>query len=393
MCPVCTATAANIPANPILPDLLPAVDFKGADAGVSYKNWSPRLAYSYDLRGNGKTVAKLSGTRYFGLGIYTAGTLSPTGHTTLSYFWNDRNGDLFVQRDEIDFARGFRSTPSANYNPSNPAAVVTPNRVDPTVENDITDEFVATLDHELMRDFAVGASYIWRRYHNFQDDFRSVNSSIDSPVTFTANCGNALCDQPRYTATYYQRPTALPAGTTLRNFNSHRDYNGIEVTARKRFNNRWLMNSSFTLNNTVIDYASPNDFSTSADPTNFDFVNGRDSSGLNGARWTTKLSGMYALPWQMSIAVFDNLRDGQQFNRFIQSPNRTGAGGTANVLIEPQGRRTIRCSARWTSTGIGRCGWAATGACCSTWTSSTRRTRPRCWSATRGRTSRRRITS
>ena len=77
--------------------------------------------------------------------------------------------------------------------------------------------------------------------------------------------------------------------------------------------------------------------STSIDPTNFAFTNGRDSSGLNGARWTAKLSGMYALPWNMSVAAFYNLRDGTQFNRTIQSPNRTGAGGTVNVLIEPQG--------------------------------------------------------
>jgi hypothetical protein len=37
------------------------------------------------------------------------------------------------------------------------------------------------------------------------------------------------------------------------------------------------------------------------------------------------------------VAAFYNLRDGLQFNRTIQSPTRTGSGGTVNVLIEPQG--------------------------------------------------------
>lgn len=50
---------------------------------------------------------------------------------------------------------------------------------------------------------------------------------------------------------------------------------------------------------------------------------------------------MYALPWQMSASAFYNLREGLQFNRTIQSPNRTGAGGTVNVLIEPQGSRHL----------------------------------------------------
>jgi hypothetical protein len=331
------ATAANIAANPILPDLLPAVNFKGADSGVTYDNISPRLALAYDLRGNGRTVLKTNVARYYGLGIYTAGTLSPTGQTTLSYFWNDLNGDLIVTRNEIDFARGFRATPSANYDPNNPSAVTTPNRVDPNLKNDTTDEFVASLDHELMADFAVGVSYIWRNYGTFQDAFRNVNSSGYAPVTFTAACGNTLCDAAQYTGTYYQRAEALPTGTVLRNYGFSRGYQGLEITARKRFTRGWLLNSSFTINRTPLTYGSPENFSTSSDPTNLAFTDGRPSGGLNGPEWTAKLSGMYALPWKMSIAAFYNLRDGNQFNRTIQSPNRTGAGGTVNVLIEPQG--------------------------------------------------------
>ena len=331
------AVAANIPANPILPDLLPAVNFSGADGGAVYNDLAPRVALAYDLRGNGRTVLKASAARYYGLGIYTAGSISPTGQTTLSYFWNDLNGDLFVTRNEIDFARGFRSTPTANYDPNNPASVVSPNSVDPNLENDITDEFVASIDHELMSNLAVGVSYIWRKYHNFQNDYRNATPDSYSPVTFTSACGNALCDEASYTGTYFQRSVPLPAGTVLRNDEGSRRYNGIELTARKRFSNKWLMNSSFTLNNTVLHYESPADFSTTIDPTNFDFTNGADSSGLNGPRWTAKLSGMYALPWNMSVAAFYNLRDGLQFNPTIQSPNRTGAGGTVNVQVVPQG--------------------------------------------------------
>ena len=334
------AITSNIAANPILPDLLPAVDFKGADGDATYNNLAPRLALAYDLKGNGRTVLKASTARYYGLGIYTAGTVNPAGQTTLSYFWNDLNNDLFVQRNELDFARGFRATPSANYDPANPSSVTTPNRIDGNLENDITDEFVAGVDHELMRDFAVGVSYIWRNYHNFQNSYRNVTPDSYSPVTFTAPCGNSLCDASSYTATYYQRATAVPTGTVLRNDQGSRSYNGIELTARKRFTHNWLMNSSFTWNNTLLHYESAADFSTTADPTNYDLQNGHPSSGtsgINGSRWTAKLSGMYGLPWQMSVAAFWNLRDGTQFNRTIQSPNRTGAGGTANVQFEPNG--------------------------------------------------------
>lgn len=332
------AMAANIAANPLLPDLLPAVSFAGADSDATFNDLSPRLSLTYDVFGNARTVAKVSANRYFGLGIYTAGTISPTGQTTLGYFWNDLNGDLFVTRDEINFARGFRTTPTSNYDPANPSAFNTPNTVDPDLENDITDEFLLGVDHEVMSDFALGVSYIKRKYHNFQDTFRNgVTSSLYSPVTITRPCGNLLCDDPTHTVTYFQRATALPAASTLRNYNAYRNYDGIELTARKRFSNNWLMNSSFTFNKTIINYPTIEDFSTTADPTNYQQQNGQDSSGLNGARWVLKLSGMYALPWQMAISGFYNAREGLQYNRLFRSPTRTGAGGTVDVFVEPQG--------------------------------------------------------
>jgi hypothetical protein len=335
------AIAANIPANPILPDLLPAVDFKGADSGVAYNDLSPRLAITYDLKGNGKTVLKASAARYYGLGIYTAGTLNPTGSTTLAYFWTDLNGDLFAQRNEILFSRGFRATPTSNYDPNNPASVVSPNSVDSNLRNDTTNEFVTSIDREIMPSFGIGVSYIYRRYGDPQDTYRAnVSSATYAPVSFSRPCGNSLCDQPTYSGVYYQRVAALPTGSLLRNYDYKRNYHGIEATARKRFGNRWLLNSSFTYNHTRFFYDRVDDFSTSADPTNFDLQNGRDSSGtsgLNGPRWTAKLSGMYALPWGMSASAFLNMREGIQFNRVIQSPNRTGSLGTVNVNIEPQG--------------------------------------------------------
>jgi hypothetical protein len=333
------ARAANVAANPILPDRLPALSFAGADSGATFADLSPRLRLTYDLRGNGKTLLKANLARYYGLGIYTAGTISPTGQTTLRYPWTDRNGDRVVQREELDLNRLL--TASANYDPANPAAVVTPARVDPGLENDITDEFTATVEHELMKDFAVSVAYMYRHYTNTNTDFRvGLASSQFVPVPFTANCGNATCDQPSYSVTYWQLPFTRPAATELRNFQGqNRRYHGVEMTARKRFSDKWLLNGGFTWNSTVRHYEGGPDVDFQ-DPTNVLQQDGYPAGTLN-ARWVAKLSGMYQLPWGMSASAFFNLRDGFPFNPVVLSPSRTGGYGTVDVFVEPFATRRL----------------------------------------------------
>ena len=46
------ALASSVESNPLIPQWLPGIDFQGADAGVTFSNWSPRLGVAYDLFGD-----------------------------------------------------------------------------------------------------------------------------------------------------------------------------------------------------------------------------------------------------------------------------------------------------------------------------------------------------
>ena len=187
------ALVTAIPGSPILPDLLPTLNFAGADSGAAYNDFSPRLGYTYDVRGNGKTVAKATVARYYGVGIYTAGSLSPTGQTTLRFPWKDLNGDKVVQRNELDLTNLLSF--STNYDPKNPTSLVSPITVDPNLKNDTTDEVIVGIDHELMANFGVSVSYIWRRYGAHQATYvldALERSSDFKPVSFTAACGRVF---------------------------------------------------------------------------------------------------------------------------------------------------------------------------------------------------------
>src|SRR4030095_12061892 len=147
-------------------------------------------------------LIKVSANRFYGQFVGTAGILNPVGATTLRYPWVDANSDLIVQRNELDLTRLI--TFSANYNPNNPTNVVSANRVDPGVKNDIVNEVIVGFDHELMDNFGIGIAYIHRRIGRFTFNVPDgLSPSQFSPATFTAACGNASCAQPSYTGTYY----------------------------------------------------------------------------------------------------------------------------------------------------------------------------------------------
>lgn len=324
------ALAANIQANPILPGLLPAVDFKGADSGAAFKDLAPRFSVTYDVSGKGKTILKATAARYYGLGIFTAGSLSPTGQTTLRFPWTDGNGDKFVQANELDLTRLLAS--SANYNPTNPTAVVSPITVDPKLENDITNEFLLGIERDLGRGIGIGLTFIKRRYYNYNTTFRVGLKTEDFvPVSISRACGNASCDQANYAVQYFQLPFTQPAAQIQRNHLDGREYKGIEFTARRRFSGRWMANASFTWNATTRRYAGgPNvDY---IDPTNVAQQAG-EPVGTSNARWVGKFTGMIALPKGFNLSAFFNGRDGFPFNRTILTPTRTGGLGTSDIFV------------------------------------------------------------
>jgi hypothetical protein len=331
------ALPTQIRASPILPDLLPALNFAGADSGVAFNDFSPRLGYTFDIRGKGKTVAKATAARYYGVGIFTAGSLNPAGQTSLRFPWRDLNGDRFVQRNELDLTKLLSF--STNYDPKNPTSLVSPIVVDPNLKNDTTDEVIIEMDHELMANFGVSVSYIWRRYGAHQTTYvvDSLEHSADfKPVTFTAACGNASCAQPSYTVTYWQIPFTQPAQRILRNDKQQRNYQGVELAARRRFSHKWLMNAGLTYNDTTYHYLGGPDVDYK-DPTNIAQQDGFQVGTLN-VRWVGKLSGVYALPWGMGVSGFFNARQGFPYMPTIQTPTRTGSLGRVDVYTEPWGR-------------------------------------------------------
>src|SRR5579872_4837719 len=346
------ALASSIPANPILPNLLPGVSFGGVDPGIKFNNFSPRVGMTYDLKGNGRTLLRANYARYYGQvgngGV--AGQVNPLTSVSVRYPWVDLNGDRIVQANEIfptngDFTN-FQSI-SGNWSPANPAAVTTANTIDPNLKNDTTDEFIVGASHELGRGIAVSANYIYRYYGNFDAAFTlnadgSVVTSdqyVATSYTPTCTAANARCDA----VTAYYPAAQLGNVSKLTNIpNFNRKFNGVELSGERRLANHWMLNGSYTWNSTIQNYGA----GSYQNPNNINVRNGyqydyaTSGSGIGNvfinAKWLAKVSGMYQAPYAFNVSAFYNARQGYPFEAAVQVlTSLPNGGGTPTIILDP----------------------------------------------------------
>jgi hypothetical protein len=135
-------------------------------------------------------------------------------------------------------------------------------------------------------------------------------------------------------------------------------FNGFELIARKRMANRWMMNSSFSYNDTKVNFGGfpGSQPSTAAaaiteDPTNRDQRNGHQydyltiGSGIGNvyinAKWLAKVSGLYQAPFGINVSAFYNARQGYPQEITVQTPTRLNGAGQVDVLLNPVGETRL----------------------------------------------------
>ena len=365
------ALPTTVPANPLFPSLMPAINFPGANSGVVWNDVSPRVGLTYDLSGTGKSLVRSSYSMYFGQMApgQLAGELVAISQVSIRYPWVDANADKFVQAAEVDTTVPFL-TKSAAFDPANPTSFSSPGRVDSDIKNDRTREFIVGFQQELMRNLGVEVNYIWRKYDQFTwSDRDNWDANSMQAFTFTPTCtGKAICVGP---VTYYRPSTvALPSPFLRTNQpDRYRNYNGVELALVKRYSGRWMGNFSVAYNDAKDYWASLQSYGAAplgagtttveGDPTNIANFHGRqfapESSGsgidnvFNNAKWLTKASGSYLLP-VLDINVAGNMqfRQGNPFPIGVNVTNRTvvatnAGGGLADTVIlqEPFGERRL----------------------------------------------------
>jgi hypothetical protein len=340
------ALASTVLANPIIPSIMPAINFPGISSGVVWNDISPRVGMTYDLFGTGKSVARASYSLYFGqmdTGELVNEMVS-IGQVSIRYPWADLNGDTLVQANELTTTTFL--TKSASFDPTNPTAFTSPGRIDPNLKNDRTREFIVGLQQELIRNLAVEVNYVWRKYDRFtwtdRDNWTAANFQANTFAS-PANCGpTATCPS----VIYYRATSPQPSPYIRTNQPDRwRDYNGVEFALRKRYSDRWQADVSFAWNKAIDEWGS---LAGVEDPTNLENLNGAsyapESGGsgvdnvFNNAEWLFKSAGMYTLPWwDINVAGTASVTQGYPFPQQIAITSRGNQLADTNVYLFPLG--------------------------------------------------------
>ncbi|MCI0417218.1 TonB-dependent receptor [bacterium] len=354
--------AASIPAPAGFDEFISGVDFAGNDRSDVFTDISPRLGATYDITGDGKTVMRGNYARYYdGYTPFYNTYANPTyTYNGVVLYYTNLNGDRIITPNEIDSVGGYYG--GAAPGPFNQNQFDSLRRIG-DIESAVTDEFVVGFEREVVKDLALYVSFTHRTYDNFTQTVPfgvTAEDYVPASTFHFAHPDFGTFDIPYMDINFEHDGTQL-----LKTIDGYtQTYDGVDFGGRKRMSNNFMLNAFITLQRQKSHYDGGDSFfvvtgdgitarAVYADPSlvgfyddqPYAFVSG--GSGKTGvfpyAEWTFRASGIYQLPWDMSLGAFIRYQQGFPFPLFGQVSSGNlflfYAPNDRLVLLEPIGER------------------------------------------------------
>ena len=296
---------------------------------------APRLGFTYDLMGNGRTVIKGNYAQYWwnpGTGGVDEQVNPNAVDWNRRYNWMDTNKDLLWQPGE------------QIGNPTAQSGGVGSTSLDPDLQDTRTRELAGWVDHELMPNFGIHAGVVWRRIDQLsqQDNLNRPISAFNVPVSIRdpgldGVLGNG--DDGPSIAGFNLNPAnlALPIINGLHNTPGQDDFYTFELSASKRATGKWSLAGSYS-------YRWNRDNANGYFGQNLrvrqDLANPNDAINTDGGRynftlWSAKAHGTYEAGRGVRITPAVRLQSGQPYGRTISAAAANGINyGSQRILTE-----------------------------------------------------------
>ncbi len=244
---------SSVPANPALPELLPAVRYDG-DSGypLTWRTIQPRAGVTHAMGEDRQTLLRASFARFGDEMGFTVSQINAfPGIAELIYPWVDENQSGFVEPSEIDLET--LAFP-VNVNPDDPGSSAPVNQIAPGLAPPMTDEWILGVERQLSSRLSASIAYTHRR----------MTGRLFFPLIGTTQASYLYLGNARGTATdpetgftldfsepYYGLTTdPPPVGTVLENRpETTETYDGFELQLLKSFSDGWMLRVGFAYNN------------------------------------------------------------------------------------------------------------------------------------------------
>lgn len=370
---------------------IPAVARKDT---VPWEDFSPRIGLTWDVTGDGKTIAKLSAAMYGGRMSSWPSYLWQQGGASggLNFWWWDEDGNNSVAFSELYWADYSdperRAYPAfsgntfvgnwdredgymwSGYDPTNPGATTAPwYVVDPNWSSDKVYEVIATVEREIMTDFALALDFTWRKYNswwtsmNYSDsfggtllqrsDFVQSPNAVPSSITDSAGVTHDMLEAAGRNIYVWAAGVNDVYGWYVTNTpDDYYDiYMGVNLRFTKRLSNKWMLLGSFTFQDQKNYWGDTWPLNQtdqwSEDGKLFGYSLGA-SSGKYAMRtfskWMVKAQGLYQLPYDFNVSFTFNARQGHIVDEYVyirdyDSPNSADTG--ENINLRPRGENRL----------------------------------------------------
>ena len=296
---------------------------------LRWTHFSPRVGFSYDLFGDGRTSLRGSWSRYNEYLMIQYFTLvNPFGVSSGTWYWYDNNYNGLFDPPPTD----------AYWNTYMPPSIFDydlENEIDKDATAPYTDEFTVGFERELAKDFSLSLTFIYKHKQNIFEDVNDFGLGKeeawkgyreDSPYYETfdfidpGDDGEFGTDDDKASYLYVMLADAPGMHYYLTNVDEgYRKYWALYLVLNKRMSNNWQLLAAVVYSkawgNIGGGYGESWGASANYDtPNNFLFSNGR----LNYDRpWNIKLQSTVILPYDFIISAYFNHLSGRPWARTL----------------------------------------------------------------------------
>jgi len=284
---------------------------------IIWNSLSPRIGIAFQLTSDKKTLLKLSYGRYYDA-LHIANFEWPGPNVTdwKMYFWDLNRGD-WVLWDLIPGGMDYS--------------------IDPGLRNPYADQFSVGLDRELLPDFSLGATLIYKKEKNLLG-WKDLGATYEQIQMASPDNGQI------YTVWNQTSDLASNQYIITNPEGYEQSYRALIFTLTKRYSHHWMLHTSLTWSkNDGLNMVAHSQWQQAMiwfagdygkDPN--DLINAK---GLlqNDRTWMLKIQAAYTFPWDILASVNWIVQTGSPIPIFVRVFGlNQDAGSGQKILAEPR---------------------------------------------------------